>query len=188
MESERAFVDAVCDKRPLSAPRGRLLLRVGSLGLVVAIVAFWVAILRPVSLGGPTGYTIVSGRSMEPTLRNGDLVVTFRQGSYAVGDVVVYEIPASEPGAGVQVIHRVVGGSEVAGFVVQGDNKDGVDPWRPQVGDVVGEVRLTMPRAGLVLLFLRTPLGFAILAGLTTLFVALTLIPRSDEEQRGRLS
>jgi len=40
----------------------------------------------------------------------------------------------------------------------------------------------------LVLLFLRTPLGFAILAGLTTLFVALTLIPRSDEEQRGRLS
>jgi len=52
----------------------------------------------------------------------------------------------------------------------------------------VARKNLTMPRAGLVLLFLRTPLGFAILAGLTTLFVALTLIPRSDEEQRGRLS
>jgi hypothetical protein len=56
---------------------------------------------------------------------------------------------------------------------MKGDNKDGVDPWRPTPKDVVGKERLRIPQAGQGLLFLRTPLGVALLAGLTTLLVAL---------------
>jgi len=159
-------------------------LRIAALALAVAIVPIWLALLRPVTLGGPAGYTIVSGPSMSPTLDNGDLVVTMRQDSYEIGDVVVYEIPAHEPGAGVRIIHRIVGGSAERGFEVKGDNRGGVDPWRPAASDIVGEVRLTAPGAGDVLLFLRTGLGLAVLAGVLTLLGALAII-RSPGEVHG---
>ncbi|MFM9597455.1 S26 family signal peptidase, partial [Streptomyces scabiei] len=55
-------------------------------GLVLAAVA--VVVLWPATWGGITGLTIVNGHSMEPTFSSGDLVVTVRQFSYAVGDVV----------------------------------------------------------------------------------------------------
>jgi signal peptidase len=76
---------------------GGRLLRIGSLALVVAIVALWTVVLRPVSLGGPAAYVFVSGQSMEPTLRTSDLVVALEQSSYGIGDVVVYRVPDGEP-------------------------------------------------------------------------------------------
>lgn len=159
-------------------------LRIAALALAVGLVGVWLGVLRPVSLGGPAGYTIVSGPSMSPTLANGDLVVTMRQDAYEIGDVVVYEIPPEEEGAGVQIIHRIVGGTAETGFDVQGDNRSGVDPWRPTTTDIVGEVRLTVPHGGGVALFLRTGLGLAILAGVLTLLVVLGIVrsPAADRD------
>lgn len=151
-------------------------LRFAALALAVVLAAVWLELLRPVSLGGPAGYTIVSGSSMVPTLASGDLVVTMAQSSYEIGDVIVYEIPPGESGAGVRIIHRIVGGSAESGFEVQGDNRDSVDSWRPTTTDIVGEVRVSAPRMGDALLFLRTGLGIAILAGLLTLFVVLAIV------------
>lgn len=154
---------------------GRRLLRICSLALAVAVVALWIIALRPVSIGGPAAYVIVAGHSMEPTLRTGDLAIALEQSSYAVGDIVVYRIPEGEPGAGTQVIHRIVGGSSAGGFVVKGDGKEGIDPWRPKAEDVVGKLRVLAPRAGWALIFLRTPPGLGLVAGLTTLLVFLAL-------------
>lgn len=109
---------------------------------------------------------IVSGESMEPTLHAGDLVLTVRKRAYEVGDVVAYRIPEGQPGAGVLVIHRIVGGSARAGYITQGDNRDGRDPWRPRPSDVVGAKGVSVPRVGLALVYLRTPLGLAALAGI----------------------
>lgn len=169
----------------LPAPRRmrHRIFRFGAVAIVVAFTAVLLALLRPVSLGGSTGYTIVAGQSMTPTLRSGDLVVTQRQDSYAVGDIVVYTIPADEPGAGVQIVHRVVGGT-AGGYAVRGDNKDGVDPWRPRADDVVGKVRVTVPHAGSGLLLLRTPLGLAAMAAMATLLMILVVI-RSPVEDGG---
>ncbi len=162
--------DVVREELPGGTSR---LLRLASLLVTLAVVACWFVFLRPVSLGGPADYVIVSGFSMEPTLRTGDVVVAFRQGSYAVGDVIVYRVPSGGPAAGDRVIHRIVGGSGSTGFIVRGDNKDGIDPWRPKDDVVVGKARLTVPHVGSALLFLRTPLGIALLASLTTVLVAL---------------
>jgi signal peptidase len=147
--------------------------RLLSLALMVLAVAGWTTFLRPTSLGGPADYVIVEGHSMEPTFRSDDVVVGFKQGSYHAGDVVIYRVPDGEPAGGDRVIHRIVGGSAQAGFVLQGDNKDGVDPWRPKPDDIIGKEQLHVPRAGAALVFLRTPLGIALVAGLTTLLVAL---------------
>jgi signal peptidase I len=110
---------------------------------------------------------------MEPTFRPGDVIVALSQASYERGNVVVYRVPHGEAAAGDRVIHRIVGGSPNAGYVLKGDNKAGVDPWRPEPKDVLGKERLRIPNAGLVLLFLRTPLGIALIAELSTLLVAL---------------
>ena len=153
-----------------------VLLRLVALAVGVAVVTVAVVLLRPVSLGGPAGYTIVSGDSMSPTFANGDLVVTMEQDPYRAGDVVVYEVPRGQTGEGAHVVHRIVGGTARTGFAVRGDGKNADDPWRPTADDVVGKVVMTVPNAGTVLLFLRTGMGLALLAGLATALIALAAL------------
>lgn len=138
--------------------------------MTVALVVAWMLVLRPQVLGGPAAYVIVSGESMEPTLHTGDLVVAHRKSSYRVGDVIAYRIPEGEESAGARVIHRVVGGSASAGYVTQGDNREGRDLWRPKPEDTLGKMWFSVPRVGLALTFLRTPLGLALAGALATFF------------------
>jgi signal peptidase len=133
--------------------------------LALGLAASWLVLLRPQNLGGPAAYVIVAGDSMLPDLRTGDLVVAARQPAYGIGDVIVYAIPDGEPGAGSQVIHRIVGGDSAAGFITQGDNRDTVDPWRPTPGEIVGRPALSIPALGRALAFVRSPLGLGALAG-----------------------
>ncbi len=161
----------------LSLP-GRLV-RITSLALTLVIVGIWLVLLRPSFLGGPTTYVIVAGGSMHPTLQSGDLVVAFEQDAYTVGDVVVYRVPAAERGAGTKIVHRIVGGSET-GYVVKGDAREGPDKWEPTPDEILGKMTVNVPHAGSALLLLRTPLGLAFLAGMTTLLVALGVFSRPD--------
>jgi signal peptidase I len=131
--------------------------------LVLVILAGWFVLLRPVELGGPASYIIVSGTSMEPTLQSGDLVVTRRRADYPIGSVITYRVSEGTPGGGKLVIHRVIGGNTADGLRTQGDNRDTADEWQPTYDDVVGEQWLTIPGAGSVLTGLLNP---AILAGL----------------------
>jgi signal peptidase len=173
MEASALEIGKDAARETRRSARKTRLVRLVSIVVTMAVVALWVVFLRPVSLGGPADYVIVSGHSMEPTFRTDDVVVAFKQATYAVGVVIVYRVPAGEPAAGDRVIHRIVGGSAAAGFIVKGDNKDGIDPWRPKAEDIVGKARLFLPHVGAGLIFLRTPLGIALVAGLTTLLVAL---------------
>lgn len=103
--------------------------------LVVGAFLFW-----PERFGGRATLVMVSGNSMEPTLRHRDLVFAHRSEEHRVGDVIVYAIPEGLPGAGAFVIHRVIGGDGTIGYVTQGDNRNSPDPWRPTDDDVVGHV------------------------------------------------
>jgi signal peptidase len=155
-----------------SRPSRRTAERIASFTLLAAAVAC-VLLVWPGFLRGGTAYVIVSGNSMDPTLHAGDLVLTVRRGSYNVGDVVAYRIPKGQPGAGVLVIHRIVGGSASSGYIMRGDNRAGRDPWRPRPRDVVGAEGLSVPRLGFALVYLRTPLGLAALAGIVTALLIL---------------
>src|SRR5918999_2097887 len=163
-------------------PRARLAWRLGwrrALRLtgwvvVAAIVASWALLLRPQFLGGPAAYVVVSGVSMEPTLANGDLVVVHRQSRYRVGDTVVYRVPEGETGAGSLIVHRIIGGSATSGWIVQGDNKDVPDLWRPTSDDVVGSLWVRVPGAGSLLGQAMSPLA---LASLSTMLALLLGVP-----------
>lgn len=131
----------------------------GLLGWVVtaALVGVLVWFGWPSTLGGCTTLTIVSGHSMEPTYYTGDLVVS-RCGTPGEGDVVVYTPPGLDRG---RIIHRVVGGDAIDGWVIQGDNNDFLDPWRPHAADVLGIARLHVPGLGRVASILLDPWAWA---------------------------
>ncbi len=143
-----------------------------------ALALGWFMFLRPVALGGPATYVVVSGESMEPTLYDGDLVVLRDRPAYEVGDIVTFPVPEGEPGAGSLVIHRIVG-EGADGFVMQGDNKDRVDDWTPGTEEVLGEEWATAPNVGSMIAALRSPpLLAAIVGGFTTVM----LLNRRPEE------
>ena len=145
-------------------PRRLLGLTTSAVWLVGAVVVGW--LLWPSSLGGCTTLTIVSGESMEPTYYTGDLVVS-RCGDVAVGDVVVYHPPDV---GGARVIHRVVDG-DADGWVVQGDNNDFLDPWRPTADDIIGRAVLHLPQVGKFAAILLSPLTW-----LSLLVIALAVV------------
>jgi signal peptidase len=141
-------------------------------GLVVLVVAFWLAALRPTSLGGPVTYLLIRGNSMEPTYHGGDLVLVRVAAQYAIGDIVAYRVPAGDIGAGHIVIHRISGGVASTGFLMRGDNNPSVDPWMPRPTDIVGVAWFAAPGFGRLLAFLHQPATLASLAVATLAAVA----------------
>jgi signal peptidase len=134
------------------------------LALVVLPLVVWALWFRPAFLGGRVGYVIVGGRSMLPALRGGDLVVVQREDAYRVGDVVAYHIPDGVF-QGRRIIHRIVGGDPINGFVLRGDNNAEDDLWYPGHANIEGKLWLRVPAAGLLVAFARSPAVLATVAG-----------------------
>ena len=126
---------------------------------LLGTILLWFLLLRPVLLGGPTSYVMVSGLSMVPTLHSGDLAVLRRQGSYEKEDIIAFRAE------GAVVIHRITGGSAGEGYIVRGDNKDAPDLWRPKPDDILGKVWFYVPGGGRVFAYLRQPQRLAALVG-----------------------
>lgn len=143
----------------------------GILGWVLAIGTFLLCIPTPL---GPAklGFTIVSGHSMEPTYWTNDIVVTWRTGDYSVGEPIVYTIPADEPGAGFNVVHRITAIRANGTFQTWGDNNAEPDMWQPRPDDVKGHVFFHIPKIGLVFHPGVLPLA---LAGIAGIFVSMSV-------------
>jgi signal peptidase len=164
------------EERPLTVPlairaprgAGRWLSRLFAWASVAA-VAFAVALVLAITAGPrvlPYQTFYVYGRSMEPTISVGSMVVlspvSFDQ--VQVGDVITVERPDA-PGA--LVTHRVIAFEETpdgVGLVTQGDANATPDPWR--VGPKGDGYRLlfSVPYLGYVLYVFQSPIGrFALL-------------------------
>lgn len=151
--------------------------RLSTLLITVGVLLVWFFVLRPTSLGGPAGYAVVSGPSMDPTFRTGDLVVTQRADSYAVGDVVLFRVKRA------LVIHRIVGGDPVAGYQTRGDNNAVVDGFQPTIEAIEGKAWLHLPAAGRLVATARQPLPLAICTWLLTSFLLLRRWSRPRQKQ-----
>ena len=151
--------------------------------ITVGIVAAWFTGMRPQALGGPTAYVGVSGHSMLPTLHQGDLTIVKRHAHYKVGDIVAYTIPKGEAGAGLKIIHRIVGGDGQHGYVTQGDNNGYTDVWHPTDHQVVGRVSMRLPGVAGLLSKLRQPRWLALIVFVTTFLIVVLPEGRTKKDE-----
>lgn len=155
-----------------------------SVGLTVTCVAAWVVLFRPPVLGGTASFVGVEGISMTGTFSNGSLAVVEKKSSYQVGNIIAYRIPAGDPGAGDDIIHRIVGGNGTTGFVTKGDHNSYTDQfWHPKTADVIGRVWFVIPGGANWLAKLRQPVPLALLvAAVSFAFIAWPSKTRKDAD------
>lgn len=159
----------------------------GSASLIVTIL-LWLT-LAPQKIGGQAAYILVRGTSMLPNYKTDDLVAVRHQREYAIGDVVAYQ--HRELGV---VFHRII---DIDGihFVLQGDNNDFLDLYRPKANEIIGIEWFHLPTAGRTLQQIReNPMLLALLAGGMAFFAfmgssrALFFIPARSSRQGKRRS
>lgn len=143
---------------------------------VVLLAAWW--FMGPVQFGGPVDYVIVEGDSMQPTYRDGDLVIARSKSSYEVGEIITYR-PELQIGTDYPVIHRIVEVTAGGEYTTQGDNREEVDGWSATDDNIVGESWLHIPRAGAVLQYVSRP---ASLAGLAVGLFVLHALKRRERQ------
>lgn len=154
--------------------------RIGAL----VVLAAWFGFYRPASLGGSASYILVAGQSMLPTYRSGDLVIALPKPAYLPGDVVVFTVPAGEPGAGGQVIHRIV--AERGGVLVtRGDNNGWDDRWQPTAANVLGSPVAHVPGAGSLLALVRTPMVAGVIGAVIAYVLLEPVLVHGSRRRRG---
>lgn len=116
--------------------------------LLFLVVISWL-LFAPQKFGGQASLILIDGNSMLPNFETNDLVVVRRAQQYAVGDAVAYR--HEELGI---VFHRII---ETDGnlFVLQGDNNEFIDTFRPNASQVIGIEWLHLPAVGRFLQRLR---------------------------------
>lgn len=120
----------------------------------------------PASLGGSNRIITVQGHSMEPTYHTGDLLVLDSGATPEVGRIIVFRIPADEPGGGHLVVHRMIGRRADGTFITQGDNAPNPDVFLTTRTDILGSPRFSIPHGGEAIGLFGTPTGLAVTAGL----------------------
>lgn len=142
----------------------RLILRIVVIVLAGVFLGIQLYSWNASSLGGdkmpmPLGFatSVVLSGSMEPELSVDDMIIVVSRESYEVGDVVVFQ------SYGTLIVHRIISidGETV---VTQGDANP--TPDAPiKLKDIKGEVVYSIPYVGLVLSFIRSPIGVILILG-----------------------
>ncbi len=118
--------------------------------------------------------------SMAPGIRPGDVIVDtpLALSDVRTGQVLTYHIPVADHRV---VSHRVIEVQRPAPGVVnvrtQGDANPAPDPWTATLtGDTVWQVRMVVPKAGVVIRALRTPWVHTALTGAVPVLVLVWLL------------
>ncbi len=120
---------------------------------LMAVFGAWAVITGQVSYVGTYGV------SMNPVYYQGDLVIVLKHDSYQIGQIVAYR--GTQPGQ--KVLHRIIGGDAVHGFVFKGDNNQSIDPLHPTEDRLIGRAALHIPKGGVWLGPLLSPTGLGML-------------------------
>lgn len=127
------------------------------------------------------GTAVVLSDSMKPHLTAGDLIFVKKCDDYFKGDVVVFQ------DGNILVVHRII---EVSGdrVVTMGDSNDAPDD-PIGVSEIKGKVTCSLPYAGRIVSFVKTPVGTMCIIAAAILLIE---IPRrsdkkKDDEERQKI-
>jgi signal peptidase I len=140
-----------------------------------------VFLLFPVAMGTKTyPFAIVEGNSMYPNLQNGDLVIFQKASPLSVTNGSIIVFVQGQTGISMidslirpVVIHRVVDiliqYDGVINYRTKGDNNREFDPELTQASQLLGTPVQTIPKVGLLFLFVRSSQGMVAIVGFITL-------------------
>lgn len=167
------------EKRRIKISPARVLIIMMSgllMGLCLYIINASVFVGNSMPMPFGVGAGVVLSGSMEPELSVNDLILVRRADAYTVGDVVVYRTGK------MPVVHRIVSVNDKS-VVTKGDSNNAADaPISPS--DIDGKVVGSVPKAGLVVDFLRTPLGAVIILGAAFLLLELSFRKERSHSER----
>lgn len=129
--------------------------------IVVVLLAPAIIYVAPFLVGGSFSSVVMSG-SMEPTIHVGSIVIVRRVNpeEVRVGDIIAFKTGESKTIH--RVIEKVAEGSSFY-FRTKGDANEDPDPWIVEPGNILGELRFTLPYYGYLIWFGRTPVGLILL-------------------------
>jgi signal peptidase I len=108
---------------------------------------------------GEVALVTTHGISMEPRFHTGDLAVVVPGSPYRVGEIVGYHSPLLDT----TVLHRIVAEHDGL-FTFKGDNNSFLDPQKLPASAIKGRLWLHIPRGGVVLAWVRSPVVLGLLA------------------------
>jgi signal peptidase len=101
---------------------------------------------------------------MEPHIRTGSLVlVTKNAGEPQVGEVWTFLTPRSKQVTTHRILNKRVEKDKLL-YSTQGDANDTPDPWILENGNMIGKVKFSVPFAGYLAHYAKTPQGFFLIA------------------------
>lgn len=144
--------------------RPRLIRAMFAVLIAGAALAAWLH-FAPTQLGGSASYVVTHGVSMAPRFQPGDLAIVKPAASYQVGDIAAYHSPSLKA----VVLHRIVA-IDNGQYTLKGDDNSWLDAGPVTRGELIGKLALQIPRGGIWLQRLHSPVVVALFA--FTLIVA----------------
>ena len=140
-------------------------LKLLSVMVIVLIVSPFVVYVVPQLVGANYSY-IVTGSSMEPNIKPGDVIIVKETdlNNIEIGDIITYDRGS------IRITHRVIDKRVSDGdvsFITKGDATEGPDLRPVSADSVLGEMMFKIPMMGYVILYAGTLYGF----------IALVIIP-----------
>ncbi len=150
------------------------------------LLAVVLVIAAPHFIKQPIPFAPVTGISMAPVFKEGDLITyeKISPSEVEVGDIIVYSIPPltqKHYDCPPVVAHRVIGIRDTAmglHYRTKGDNNPAQDPWSVRHCDVMGKVSQRISYLGFPLLFLKSRPGLILIV---VMFFASALCFYADE-------
>lgn len=160
-------------------------------GAVVALLIFVAATLAydkyikksPIPSFFGRSVLIVATPSMSGSIEAGDTIIIKKSSSYEVGDIITY-FPAGDT---VSVTHRVVR-KEGEKYYTKGDANVSEDPDPVFASQIAGKAIGRIPKAGIIIEWLKTWQGIAFMVAVGAVIVALVMVcGERDEVEDGML-
>lgn len=152
-----------------------------TISILIFILLFVLAALMFVpKFIGYDMFAVISG-SMEPNIHVGSIVYTkptdFKD--LKVNDVIGYKLSADT-----MVTHRIVSIDEKNKTVVTKGDANEVEDSAPVAQDsIVGKVVLSLPLLGYLSIYIKTPLGIAIICAIVAILILLNFLPEIFEKE-----
>ena len=154
-------------------------------GIIMVLLAAVAAALLVPNLMGAKNMAVVSG-SMEPGIPVGSVVSSkpVDADELQIGDVITYRLQGET-----MVTHRITEIDAANNQVItQGDANDVPDAEPVSYDNIVGKMWFHLPFLGYISIYLKTPLGIAVVCGVVFVLILLNALPAifSSKEEKKR--